>query len=306
MKYGYASGLFCWIALAIAVRAWGQEAAPENAPAPQPAQEAGPAPLAAVPITGSQLPHDEITCARCHTEPALWDTNSQRLFVSPDDLQHDVHWQHGVACSDCHGGDPASMDFAAVHATLIPLKQLKRRCADCHHDQWLSLVKGVHAKVGDKDERGRGTPLDCRECHGTKPHNILPAHDRQSPVFVINQVGTCGRCHPKYQESYDATVHGRGLYESGLMVTAVCSNCHGGARHLLRRRSTFQAPRFQRGGHLLDVPQVDRAAAGPQRAWPGQRPRLCYRAAGGRWRDPPRTHLHRLSPGTPLNVPRVG
>lgn len=231
----------------VSVRASGQETAPADAAPTQPPppirEEATAAQLAAVPITGSQIPPDQIFCARCHTEPLLWDEDNQRLFISPEQLQQDIHRQSGVACSDCHGGDPKSMDVTTAHATLLPLDQTRSRCGVCHNDQRLGIVKGVHAKVGAKDERGRGMPLDCAECHGKSPHHILAVTERDSPVFVINQVQTCGRCHPDDKATYDDTVHGKGLYESGLLVTAVCAKCHGahGIYYAADRRSTLNA-----------------------------------------------------------------
>jgi cytochrome b subunit of formate dehydrogenase len=83
--------------------------------------------------------------------------------------------------------------------------------------------------------------MDCGKCHGTSAHEILPAKDQRSPVFLQNQVRTCGSCHPEDEMSYRATVHGQGLYEAGLMVSAVCADCHGahGAYYAADRRSTL-------------------------------------------------------------------
>ena len=99
----------------------------------------------------------------------------------------------------------------------------------------------MHAKAGEKDERGRGLPLDCGKCHGTNPHAILRVKDPHSPVFLNNQVHTCGTCHPGDEKTYEQTVHGRGLNESGLTVTAVCADCHGahGIYYAADRRSTL-------------------------------------------------------------------
>jgi cytochrome b subunit of formate dehydrogenase len=124
---------------------------------------------------------------------------------------------------------------------MVRLDEMKNGCAVCHRDQRLELVKGVHAKAGEKDERGRGLPMDCGKCHGTNPHAIFAARDQRSPVFLNNQVRTCGSCHTEDQQTYEMTVHGRGLIESGLTVTAVCANCHGahGIYYAADRRSTL-------------------------------------------------------------------
>lgn len=197
--------------------------------------------MATVPLAGSQLAPEANRCSMCHTESALWDDDHQSLFIQPEILEHDIHRQKGVVCSDCHGGDPASTNFAEAHVGLVRISELRSRCVICHHDQRLALVKGVHAKAGEKDERGRGLPMDCGKCHGTNPHAIFAARDQRSPVYLNNQVRTCGSCHPEDQKTYEMTVHGRGLNESGLTVTAVCADCHGshGIYYAADRRSTL-------------------------------------------------------------------
>jgi len=220
----------------------GQEVSPRESPAEHvPHEEAvGGEPVLVSP-TGTQTASDVNHCATCHTEPALWDESNQRLFIAAEGLQGDAHWLKGVTCSKCHGGDPTSTNFATAHTGLAPINQLRQKCILCHNDQRLGLLKGVHAKAGEKDERGRGLPLDCGKCHGMNAHAIFPAKDPQSPVFLNNQVRTCGTCHPGDQETYEMTVHGRGLNESGLTVTAVCADCHGahGIYYAADRRSTL-------------------------------------------------------------------
>ena len=103
----------------------------------------------------------------------------------------------------------------------------RENCAVCHDRQGLDLVKSVHATAGQRNERGRGTPLECRQCHGPNQHHILPVTDSRSPVFVNHQVQTCGGCHEKERDTFHQTSHGHGLYQSGLLVSATCASCHG-------------------------------------------------------------------------------
>ena len=232
----------CWLFGSTSSLVLGQEEASREAPANTLGdKEAVAGEPALISPTGTQQVPEENHCATCHTESALWDDAHQKLFIQPEMLEHDVHRQKGVACSNCHGGDPASTNFAVAHVGLVPVSELKNRCAICHKDQRLALVKGVHAKAGEKDDQGRGLPLDCGKCHGTNPHAIFAARDQRSPVFLNNQVRTCGTCHPEDQKTYEMTVHGRGLNESGLTVTAVCADCHGahGIYYAADRRSTL-------------------------------------------------------------------
>jgi cytochrome b subunit of formate dehydrogenase len=225
----------CWLSGSACSLVLGQEEAAGEAAADAPSNDEVVASQAA--STDSQIASDANHCATCHTEPMLWDESNQRLFISAEVLHGDAHWQKGVVCSKCHGGDPTSTNFTTAHVGLTPVSQLRQKCVVCHNDQRLGLLKGVHAKTGEKDSRGRGLPMDCGKCHGTNAHAIFPAKDQNSPVFLNNQVQTCGSCHPDDQKTYAMTVHGR----SSLISTAVCADCHGahGIYYAADRRSTL-------------------------------------------------------------------
>ncbi|NOX53825.1 MAG: hypothetical protein GXP27_05190 [Planctomycetes bacterium] len=209
--------------------------------------------LPAQPPQGSHLDPDENLCATCHGEADLWDEDKRRLYISPESLARDVHFLKGVNCHDCHGGNPTSFDVPEAHSTEVteesaewrpfqsPLENVWDSCKNCHKHEWLGLVKGVHAHAGPKDERGRGTPLSCSKCHGEKAHGLLPVADPDSPVYLENQVEMCSECHEEHRHSYERSVHGEGLILSGLVVTAVCADCHGahGIYYAADRRSTL-------------------------------------------------------------------
>jgi cytochrome b subunit of formate dehydrogenase len=239
MRIARASASLAWLVVLLTGQALAQPSVAQSEASP-PAQSAAAAPAAA-PLSGSQIPREENQCATCHTEPALWEGEQLRLHLPLDRLERDVHWQKGVGCSDCHGGDHASLNYAEAHAGMAPLDRLRERCAACHKDQHLSLVKGVHAKAGERDEHGRRAPLDCGKCHGENPHEMLPVRDSNSPMYVMKQVASCGSCHEEERKTYGNTPHGRGLFESGLKVTAVCADCHGshGMYYVADRRSTL-------------------------------------------------------------------
>ncbi len=216
--------------------------------------------LNAQPPEGSQLPPDENTCATCHGEADLWEGETLRLYVPEDSLADDVHWKNGVNCHDCHGGDPSILDIQA-HGVDDPeeeateeedeeesvigfranLDEVRQVCGNCHKDQRTALRMGVHHKAGEKDERGAGTIMTCGKCHGEKVHGMLPTADTRAPMFLDNQIETCGECHEEYLDTYKKSVHGLGLFESGLVVTASCSDCHGahGIFYAADKRSTL-------------------------------------------------------------------
>jgi len=202
--------------------------------------------VAAQPPAGSRLPPDENKCATCHGNKDLWEGDTLRLYVSAESLAHDVHRRLGVNCHDCHGGDPKSLQPGDAHATDVgkgeggvvafrPLADVRKLCGLCHTDQETELRKGMHAKAEKKDPSGDGTVLACGRCHGVlqdgkfsaKVHGMRSVRDEQSPAFLDHQVRICGGCHEEHLETYNQSVHGLGLSELGLMVTASCADCHG-------------------------------------------------------------------------------
>lgn len=211
--------------------------APSAAPVPEP-QIAGKA-VALPPLKGSQVAADQNNCLTCHGDSDLWDAANRRLYIPKDQLAEDVHFARGVNCHDCHGGNYQEPDLRIAHAVedgfRQPLSEIRKACVHCHKEQNTRLNESVHGKAGEqRDEFGRGTPLECSKCHGPVSHHLLASRDPRSPLFPDNQVQMCDSCHRQrletYRndlETYRSGVHGHGLYKSGLQVTAVCADCHG-------------------------------------------------------------------------------
>ncbi len=204
------------------------------------------APLA-VPVAGSRVPPDENLCVQCHGEKDLWDEKNRHLYVSAESLAHDVHFQKGVNCHDCHGGNHKAQEINPAHAKedgfRKPSLDVWNACARCHAKEESGLRAGVHGEAGEKAGSDRRLPLDCRACHGPKAHGMVSVRDRQSPVFLDGQVRLCGNCHEKDLDAFSENVHGRALQRSGLSVTAVCADCHGahGVYRASDSRSTLNA-----------------------------------------------------------------
>jgi cytochrome b subunit of formate dehydrogenase len=186
--------------------------------------------LAAVPLSGSKTPADSNFCATCHTESALWDAGTQRLHVSQEILAHDIHWQRGVTCSDCHGGDATTSRVNDAHARdngfRVTAEEMRPACAHCHAAANQKLLEGLHARAGPSRDDGTNSPLSCADCHGASGHGIRATTDPSSPLFLVNEIDLCGKCHAESHRTYVSSVHGHGLIESGLAVSATCSDCH--------------------------------------------------------------------------------
>jgi cytochrome b subunit of formate dehydrogenase len=183
-------------------------------------------------------------CMSCHGRPDLKAARGVSMFVSADSLAHSKH--AGVACAECHsgvlhaaGGGLAAGDAlgSASQGRQRPCRGLTSKvdCSTCHSEvvtTWRGSTHGQLAAAGSPD-----APL-CITCHGG--HGILGHFDSRSPTYARNIPTLCARCHrtgnraavlysgaqTHIVENYVESIHGKGLLESGLVVTATCVDCH--------------------------------------------------------------------------------
>jgi cytochrome b subunit of formate dehydrogenase len=205
------------------------------------------------PLKGSHIKDDDNSCLQCHTNADLWDPKDKvqyKFFIALDGLKKDVHYQKGVSCVDCHGGDATILEPKAHQASgdfRAKFSDIQKYCAHCHATEWTDLNKSVHANAAPTDDPLRRTMLTCDKCHGPLDHRLLPVKDVKSPVHQYNQVQVCGGCHNGAEQnnrldSYLQSVHGKAITEKGLTeIAPVCANCHG-AHNIFRtndERSTL-------------------------------------------------------------------
>jgi len=171
-------------------------------------------------------------CMTCHGNPALQPTTPGRtgsLYVSADELAKSRHSR--LACVQCHtGGTPSD----ARPCTTV---KDKVDCNICHeHEpeatQYAESIHGTLAAQGSPD-----APL-CQDCHGD--HGVLGKADPASPTFSRNVPTLCAKCHQEGHKAavrytgtqthivdrYRESIHGQGLLQAGLTVTANCADCH--------------------------------------------------------------------------------
>ena len=247
-------------------------AAPELPPAPStlppaPPQGAVPPPAPAKPAAATEKAADAAAmpavnhCVTCHGESELWEGDRRKFFVTEKDLAKDIHWQRGLRCTDCHGGDPTTMDFAPAHSPdahfrpLAPPDAVPHLCGDCHADieymrryqpsprtdqlseYWTSGHGRRLKESGDRDV------ATCVSCHGGR-HGIRPVRALDSPVYPTHVAETCATCHadPKRMagrqyhgrplghdqyEKWRQSVHAQALLKKGDLSAATCNDCHG-------------------------------------------------------------------------------
>jgi cytochrome b subunit of formate dehydrogenase len=169
-------------------------------------------------------------CMQCHIKSDIFtvrDGDTLSLQVDSTELHDSEH--RGVSCAQCHTG----VSVSARRACETITSQVD--CSICHADQVAQYNTSVHGTLA---QRGDVNAPDCRECHGT--HQIRDPKDPKSPTYATVVPDLCGRCHRAGQEvasresvhaqnvltNYSMSIHGKGLLESGLVVTAMCTDCH--------------------------------------------------------------------------------
>lgn len=155
-------------------------------------------------------------CVMCHEtiEP----------LVDKAAIDNSVH--AGFDCTDCH------QDVTEIPHGEAPKKV---QCSACHSEIATEYSESIHYEAISK---GDGDAPDCTSCHGA--HDILGKNNPRSRTNPLNIPATCSKCHtsekitrqhplpsPEFIRSYSESVHGRGVLVSGLVVSAVCSDCHG-------------------------------------------------------------------------------
>jgi len=205
------------------------KAAPGNAttqaPAPAPEKER------------PRVPDDKNTCIACHGSPDWAETlepAQEHLIVSPKHVAADIHWQKGLRCQDCHGGDATADDFGPAHGGNGGLHSIKPRdlpefCGNCHADIDFMRRYNPSPRVDQLREywtSGHGQRLKatgdpdvatCISCHdkphggGPSPgtHGIREVADLQSPVYRTNVARTCAKCHSDAKRMAGRQYHGR-------------------------------------------------------------------------------------------------
>ncbi|PKK84256.1 MAG: hypothetical protein CVT49_04620 [candidate division Zixibacteria bacterium HGW-Zixibacteria-1] len=175
-------------------------------------------------------------CLKCHANPGLTgvsDGATATMYVDTLETHGSMH--RGVTCAQCHTG--ASPDHDRPCKTAIN----KVDCSICHTEVVDTYMTSIHGKLVD-----RGDPMapECVDCHGT--HGILGKRDPKSNTYPKNVPELCGNCHreggqaalrytgsmKQVLKTYEMSIHGKGLIESGLIVTAMCTDCHT-AHHTL-------------------------------------------------------------------------
>ena len=173
-------------------------------------------------------------CMRCHANAAIRASRDGRLLsVNAPELAHSRHAK--VACSQCHSQVTASR--------VRPCETITQKvdCSACHAQVVQEFQSSIHGKLLARQD---ANAPKCVDCHGS--HGVLGKLDPQSKTFPTNVPDLCASCHREGQKAalrytgpeheivkrYTESIHGKGLLQSGLTVTATCTSCHTAHRML--------------------------------------------------------------------------
>jgi len=169
-------------------------------------------------------------CLTCHAKPDLAMTRGgRRISLTVDATEYAVSTHARTACAQCHS------EVAPSHSRPCETIKSKVNCSVCHAAQAAQYQKSTHGQLAAKGDRDAPVCLDCHSYHATKSKRTPT-----SPTFARNVPVLCARCHragqkaalrihvgvPDIVASYADSIHGKGLVQSGLLVTATCVSCH--------------------------------------------------------------------------------
>jgi len=178
-------------------------------------------------------------CMECHSRPdirTVRDGEPFSLYIDSLEVGNSIHRRFGVTCAQCHTGATPS-----VHDRPCRTITTKVDCSVCHAEVVATYSTGKHGFLADRGDPN--APL-CRDCHGV--HGTREHRDPLSRTYPPRVPELCGRCHREGEKAalrykgeqheivnnYVMSIHGKGLLESGLVVTAMCADCHT-AHHVL-------------------------------------------------------------------------
>ena len=169
-------------------------------------------------------------CLSCHGKQDLRGVaHGETMSLYVDEQAHSSSAHGGTACAQCHSEVTSTLTrpCATVRSPVD--------CSACHLGPVEQYQSSAHGTLAAQGERDAPTCLDCHDRHVTASRRTPT-----SPTFPRNVPALCAKCHragevaarrigdrqPLVVQSYIMSIHGKGLLESGLVVTATCTSCH--------------------------------------------------------------------------------
>ncbi len=133
------------------------------------------------PWAGAQVQKD--VCIECHSSEMM-KPESRDI---PRKWEASWHYQNGISCHNCHGGDPKDAENAMSpqrgFVGTPKYTQVPEFCGKCHVGILRNFLESGHGKALKSSGKGP----NCVTCHGS--HNI-----QKASINIINEQ-LCTRCH---------------------------------------------------------------------------------------------------------------
>jgi cytochrome b subunit of formate dehydrogenase len=172
-------------------------------------------------------------CFGCHSDPSLsMERGGESISLYVDEAGYNLSMHAGTGCAQCHTDVTPSLLARPCSTSVAEIVD----CAICHPVPVEQHEASIHGQLAAEGDPEAPTCLDCHDNHATQGR-LTPG----SPTYARNVPDLCARCHREGEPgarrlsfdspldivpSYRMSIHGKGLLESGLVVTATCSNCH--------------------------------------------------------------------------------
>ena len=191
-------------------------------------------------VLGFGVDLESYSCMVCHGEQKV-------------EYLKSIHFDKGILCANCHGGDPSSLDPEVAMSSRAGFKgkpskkEIVLLCGNCHADKKRMRQYGIltdqleYYRTSQHGialfERNDTKVAGCVDCHGS--HSITSVDDPLNKVFPTNLPKTCAVCHSDKKlmgeyglpyntlEQYASGVHGKALLEKNDRSAPTCAGCHG-------------------------------------------------------------------------------
>ncbi|MBE0652018.1 MAG: hypothetical protein IH595_14420 [Bacteroidales bacterium] len=169
------------------------------------------------------------SCLKCHAKKDVHKTvgdSTVSMYVTKGMLNNSVH--KNIPCVKCHTDVTPHAERPCITAKRVD-------CSNCHAEISNQYFASGHGQAYMKKDKE--APY-CTTCHGA--HQIKSRFDDTSPDYRANIPKLCGDCHSKNGKAnvgtklhevtalydYSKSVHGEALKNKGLIISAVCTDCH--------------------------------------------------------------------------------
>lgn len=173
--------------------------------------------LALLLAAGSVMAYDAASsCVKCHGDrKRMKSLGAESMYLDPAAVDREVGMKGAPSCTDCHQGDPLSMEKEASHKGLLrPFvtvagKKLKGEAVSRSVAGLSPLVPGKDGSAmtamipkGDKELLRKG---EIKKILGIQYHDRDPKTLAYSPRIARD---TCGKCHSKEVTDYNSSSKG--------------------------------------------------------------------------------------------------